>query len=745
MTGFTFGESSGATLGESTGGTLSLFVTPPSGLSASTVSNSQIDLSWNYGEEVEKARIFRAQASGTGPGDYTQVDSVAYPTSTYSDTGLLNGERYFYRVAAVESGVQSSLSNEADATTTLPNPVIDTLNPNNDDYITVDWSDNANNSDGHRVVAGWNEGFEPDSFQTWNTPAWSQVTDRVYSGSYAGYQKYDGTAGTVDMATKTVFPGGRKTDGFAYIWQETSYSHGGGIRLVNSSGQKILSLATDNPQWYIEDANGWRNPYSPSDGSYDEWTHFEVRFNWSAGTFDVRFYRDDRNDVYTETGAPLINGGGIESVEIKNFNGGAFTDSQFEMWVDNIRFNNIHITEPDVTAYDAPTLADGQDHSITVDNFTDHKVSWSDPANAVSEVSGHELVLDATIVGENRIWWREHGDDSERDMYLFRSTDGSLGSQIATLSPSTESYTDTNVSEDTRYWYTLRRRTYYASGDEQDSVRTASPIDGPKTSISWYHENDWNAATEEENIVHTDTTFHYDKRNLNLGIDKNRWDSLLAYYVFDENAEILKDYSGNELHGRAENGVTFTHQGINDSYAWFFSESKQSHATLPNLGINGSDSFTVVANIYPFDTTDDGGIFKFGRVDTEEVFSLQTNSTNDQIIYGVLRDQEHTVNVPNLTQSWAQVGAIHDVSKEQKRLWVNGEKEHTASMDVWEMVDHGYYAGGYPFGDKSRTNWSEQYMSELMVFDEALTDSEMQELYDSWTNGRLVTAPRRLR
>lgn len=104
----------------------SSLLTPPSaptGLTATAVSSSQINLSWNPpsnngGSPITGYKIYRGTTSG-GEGA-TPVATVSGSTLTYTDSGLTNGQTYYYTVKAVNSVGTSAASNEASATPAAP-------------------------------------------------------------------------------------------------------------------------------------------------------------------------------------------------------------------------------------------------------------------------------------------------------------------------------------------------------------------------------------------------------------------------------------------------------------------------------------------------------------------------------------------------------------------------------------------------------------------------------------------------
>ncbi len=88
----------------------------PSNLVATSVSRSQIDLSWTDASANEDGfKIERCKGSNCA--NFTQVDTVGPDTKTYSNTGLPANTTYRYRVCAHNGAGNSAYSNIARATT----------------------------------------------------------------------------------------------------------------------------------------------------------------------------------------------------------------------------------------------------------------------------------------------------------------------------------------------------------------------------------------------------------------------------------------------------------------------------------------------------------------------------------------------------------------------------------------------------------------------------------------------------
>jgi hypothetical protein len=89
----------------------------PTGLTASAISSSRIDLSWTDASSDETG--FRIQRKISG-GIFSTLATVGANVTTYSNTGLTPDTLYHYRVQAYNGAGNSTFSNTASATTLAP-------------------------------------------------------------------------------------------------------------------------------------------------------------------------------------------------------------------------------------------------------------------------------------------------------------------------------------------------------------------------------------------------------------------------------------------------------------------------------------------------------------------------------------------------------------------------------------------------------------------------------------------------
>ncbi|MBI2927274.1 MAG: fibronectin type III domain-containing protein [Verrucomicrobia bacterium] len=129
-----FGDSATA---QASGTTLAL-PAPPSGLSATAVSATGIDLFWIDNSIDEIGLKVERQTDG---GAFSLVATVPPNTPGFSDTGLTPSTAYTYRVRATNVNGDSAASNEASATTQPPTTVVFLSVAGQDGYVTESGED----------------------------------------------------------------------------------------------------------------------------------------------------------------------------------------------------------------------------------------------------------------------------------------------------------------------------------------------------------------------------------------------------------------------------------------------------------------------------------------------------------------------------------------------------------------------------------------------------------------------------
>ncbi len=125
------------------------FVVPPSDLSATTASSSQIDLSWTDNSSNETG--FKIERKTGSEETYEEIATVGVNTTSYSNTGLSEATTYYYRVRAYNSAGNSNYSNESNATTCPAAPSDLSATAASSSQIDLSWTDNSSGESGFKI------------------------------------------------------------------------------------------------------------------------------------------------------------------------------------------------------------------------------------------------------------------------------------------------------------------------------------------------------------------------------------------------------------------------------------------------------------------------------------------------------------------------------------------------------------------------------------------------------------------
>src|SRR5207249_12186656 len=91
----------------------------PSALRITTITSSSVSLAWTDNSNNETG--FKIQRKQGATGIYTTIKTTAAYITTYtdSDSALLDGTQYYYKVSATNSAGDSAYSNEVNGVTTM--------------------------------------------------------------------------------------------------------------------------------------------------------------------------------------------------------------------------------------------------------------------------------------------------------------------------------------------------------------------------------------------------------------------------------------------------------------------------------------------------------------------------------------------------------------------------------------------------------------------------------------------------
>lgn len=204
--------------------------------------------------------------------------------------------------------------------------------------MTLNVSNLAPGGINNLTVFPWFDGFE-SGLDDWTVNDLSVATDRVYEGSNSAYSANAQTnQPQAYVEFDDVGVGARRIESVEWYWQETSGSKGGGLRILNSDGNVECGFATDNPEWYVFDAD---NDTARVDGGtgYDLWVYTRLWFDWENSEFCLRVKDIDGGGGGHSSKHGLAHGVDAARINIDCFHtggGGWQGGDGIEMWFDSL-------------------------------------------------------------------------------------------------------------------------------------------------------------------------------------------------------------------------------------------------------------------------------------------------------------------------------------------------------------------------------------------------------------------------
>ena len=214
----------------------------PSALAANALKEKKVSLTWsdNSGDEYG----FRIERKADG-GAYKLINTVDVDVKTFTDTGLVPGKTYIYRVSAYNDGGDSAYSGEAVAALIIPNaPTVLRTRAIAPAKIVIAWTDNSSIEHGFKLQrstglcsqkAAWvdvpgalgadvtehiDSGLDPKTAYSYRIKAYNTYGESGYSNCFASTT---GEAGTPHSPTELE---AASSDGSSIelTWQDNSYN-----------------------------------------------------------------------------------------------------------------------------------------------------------------------------------------------------------------------------------------------------------------------------------------------------------------------------------------------------------------------------------------------------------------------------------------------------------------------------------------------------------------------------------------
>ncbi len=441
-------------------------ISAPTSLSATSISGSQINLSWSDNSSGENGfKIERATDSCSG---FSQIDTVGANITSYSSTGLSNSTTYCYRVRAYTTATNSTYSNTDSAITKTPPTAPSSLVASviSSTQIDLSWSDESDNETGFRIrrVAGSSCDSESDELTTTSAGAVSYNNTGLSNGVQycfviCAYNNDGENCSASDTATTTLLP-------------PTSFNYG-------TIGQSSISFNwTDNSTgedgFKIERttagcSSGFSQIDTSTSASYTDST-LSCNSDSTAYCYRVRAYTADSNSSY------LTAGGEKQTLPCTptSLSATAISGSQINVsWTDNSANETEFRLDRKIGlggnwALSTTTIANDTTHSDT--GLTDGIVYYyrtracnADGCSGYSDTDFATTTLSAPsnfacVVSSSsqiNLTWDDNSSN-ETSFSIERATSSPTTIEVASVGQNATSYNDTNLLEQTEYFYRVR-------------------------------------------------------------------------------------------------------------------------------------------------------------------------------------------------------------------------------------------------------------------------------------------------
>jgi len=286
----------------------------PTGLTA-TAGNGQVVLAWTASTGATSYNVYRATSSG---GEGTTPIETGVTGTSYTDSTVSNGTTYYYKVAAVNTGGTSALSNEASALPKVVPPSAPTSPTATAGFgaVSLSWG-GSQGATSYNVYRGTTAGGEGSTAYATGISTTSYTDSNVSAGTTYYYTIVAVDSAGNSLASSEVSATPLSATGQGASFPYTRYRAADSTVATYGGGATLVTAPTFNEQNLAAQASSQAYVQLSSSGSYVQWT---VAQSNQAGV-TMRFTLPDASNGYGQNGTVTcyVNGSPVQTVNLTSY------------------------------------------------------------------------------------------------------------------------------------------------------------------------------------------------------------------------------------------------------------------------------------------------------------------------------------------------------------------------------------------------------------------------------------------
>ncbi|MGV3719337.1 MAG: fibronectin type III domain-containing protein [Actinomycetota bacterium] len=501
----------------------------PTGLAVSSVSSTQLDLTWN--DNSSTPSDFKIERKEEPAGSFALIATTTAPAATYQDaTGLSPNTTYTYRVTATNATGDSAPSNEASGMT-LPNPpttpsgvMVLTVSQSS---LRVNWTDASNNETGFKIersptgMGGWQQvgatGMNTQTFLDQGLLAGTTYFYRVIATNTGGDSAPSTVASGTTLPNPPAAPSG--------LTVTVPAAPAGASQLVlnwndnsnNETGFKV-ERSTDNfgapaNTTLVTTTAAGATTYTNTGLAADTIYYYRVRATNAAGDSGNSNVANGRTLPVAPAAPSALTVTPLSSTSLRiDWTDNSANEDSFklERSPDGVTFNQIATPVANSTSYtDSGLTADTEYHYRVRASNTGGDSGYSNVDSGTTfplpPVAPSNLVVTVVSSTSLKLDWTDNSSN-ETSFKIQRKVMGGTFAAAGSVGQNVKTFTDTGLQPDTAYTY--RVFSSHGGGDstpsnEASGTTLPSPPSAPTsltaTALSQTEIRlDWTAASNNE-------------------------------------------------------------------------------------------------------------------------------------------------------------------------------------------------------------------------------------------------------